>query len=81
MTKKLTTSKQIANTKYNIGTELWFCSVSGEPEITVVNLRQLRRQEKSDIENGLSGDPNTPNRTIFVGKGSRRAARRALTSF
>lgn len=42
MTKKLTTSKQIANTKYNIGTELWFCSVSGEPEITVVNLRQLR---------------------------------------
>lgn len=76
--RKLTTSKEIATSRHSIGVELWFDTVTGEPEISFVNLRIHRQQEQSDIENGLSGDPNTPTRSIFVGKGARRRARRVL---
>lgn len=79
MITRLVTEKQIAGTHHKIGTELWHCSVTGEPVITRVNVAEQRRESTLDIERGLGGDPSTPTRLIFVGKGAHRAARRALS--
>ena len=74
----LSTTNQLAQTKAKIGSELWYCSVTGEPEITRVSMQELKVQACYDLAHGLGGDPDTAVKTVYVGKGAHRAARRAL---
>lgn len=69
--KVVSTREEILSDNHGTGVEVFYCCVSGEPDIRRVNMSSLRKFLK-----GSEFQPEPM--CIFVGKGAQRAARKLM---